>query len=655
MHIVSGLPPLSQIDVDAKLGNFSAVTHTPGGPMGGETVIASAILSMKLTGTGLYTGYTRSINMSVLVKFENAAHTAGALIQPFDQYLGIMQGQLPPGDPDFDLLRISAGNDFGMPSPGHTTFSKEGGGWSTESFFDITYRIDFVGAPGGPFAGLSGSTTDVIRLLEGCPRWVPGNADVMHYPQHPDETGWDVQATYPRRLADDWTADATVPVRDLHWWGSFLSGDREPIKKFYLAIYSDVPAGIDYPYSHPGILVWADTVSEYVMTPITPGLFEGWYDPFLAGFSVNDHREYWQYDVILPNAKWFHQTAGVTYWLSISAELADTTLGRRWGWKSTANHYLDDAVYPPIVSAGTCVAPDNGSGTATHPAQCPFDNNDLMYIVNGLPPLSTIECTNIIHSIGGVVETPGGGMGGTQSQFFAQLDLRMKGTGAMAGYNRMVSMPLPLNGMEAGLRTPFTSPQSFPADWRNLQGQLPPGDPDFDLLRITAGSAFGMPSPGNTTFTQVGANWNVESFFDLTYRIDFVGHIPGPFAGMSGSTTGTARIRQGTPIGPPPAPWVDLYEPPTFAPSMDLSFVITGAASSCCVSLTGNTDCDPSDGIDISDLSALIDYLYISFTPLCCPPEGNVDGDPGGGIDISDLSALIDALYISFTPPAPCL
>lgn len=72
----------------------------------------------------------------------------------------------------------------------------------------------------------------------------------------------------------------------------------------------------------------------------------------------------------------------------------------------------------------------------------------------------------------------------------------------------------------------------------------------------------------------------------------------------------------------------------------------------CCVNLTGNVDCDPGDGSDISDLSALIDNLYISFVPLCCTAEANVDGQPG--IDISDLSALIDYLYISFTRPAAC-
>jgi hypothetical protein len=79
---------------------------------------------------------------------------------------------------------------------------------------------------------------------------------------------------------------------------------------------------------------------------------------------------------------------------------------------------------------------------------------------------------------------------------------------------------------------------------------------------------------------------------------------------------------------------------------------VSSSLSSCCVGTTGNVDCNPTDAVDISDLSALIDNLFVSFTSLCCQAEANVDGQPG--IDVSDLTALIDYLYISFTPPAPC-
>jgi hypothetical protein len=78
----------------------------------------------------------------------------------------LIQGQLT-GDPDFDLLRITAGSSFGLPSPGHTTLTRQGppgSGWAVDSFFDITYRIDFVGT-GGTLGGHSGSTTGTVRMV----------------------------------------------------------------------------------------------------------------------------------------------------------------------------------------------------------------------------------------------------------------------------------------------------------------------------------------------------------------------------------------------------------------------------------------------------------------------------------------------------------
>ena len=64
-------------------------------------------------------------------------------------------------------------------------------------------------------------------------------------------------------------------------------------------------------------------------------------------------------------------------------------------------------------------------------------------------------------------------------------------------------------------------------------------------------------------------------------------------------------------------------------------------AQSCCI-VRGNVDCDPEGIVDISDLSLMIDYMFISNTPLCCDSAGNTDGDIEGIIDISDLSLLID-------------
>ncbi|MDZ4722619.1 MAG: hypothetical protein SGI97_01740 [candidate division Zixibacteria bacterium] len=72
----------------------------------------------------------------------------------------------------------------------------------------------------------------------------------------------------------------------------------------------------------------------------------------------------------------------------------------------------------------------------------------------------------------------------------------------------------------------------------------------------------------------------------------------------------------------------------------------------CCLAATGNVDCDLGDVADISDLTALIDNLFISLSPLCCPNEANTDGT--GAVDISDLTALIDHLFISLASTTDC-
>ena len=88
--------------------------------------------------------------------------------------------------------------------------------------------------------------------------------------------------------------------------------------------------------------------------------------------------------------------------------------------------------------------------------------------------------------------------------------------------------------------------------------------------------------------------------------------------------------------------------------SCDYSWAFTYFRGSCCVGQTGNVDHDPGEIIDIGDLTALVDYMFISFTVPHCMPEANVDGSEDGVVDIGDLTAMVDYLFITNTPPAPC-
>jgi photosystem II stability/assembly factor-like uncharacterized protein len=62
---------------------------------------------------------------------------------------------------------------------------------------------------------------------------------------------------------------------------------------------------------------------------------------------------------------------------------------------------------------------------------------------------------------------------------------------------------------------------------------------------------------------------------------------------------------------------------------------------------TGNTNCSTDGKRTLSDITRLIDRVYISKLLLCCEEEGNTNGSTDGKITLSDISALIDHVYIS--------
>ncbi|MBD3257211.1 PKD domain-containing protein [candidate division GN15 bacterium] len=73
----------------------------------------------------------------------------------------------------------------------------------------------------------------------------------------------------------------------------------------------------------------------------------------------------------------------------------------------------------------------------------------------------------------------------------------------------------------------------------------------------------------------------------------------------------------------------------------------------------GNVDNSPDNAVSLGDLTALIDHLFISLTPVACITEADIDlsGQPNPGPDdvtLGDLTLLVDHLFISLSPLAPC-
>ncbi len=176
--------------------------------------------------------------------------------------------------------------------------------------------------------------------------WMPGDGHKMHYPQLPDPNGWDVDTTTDF-IYDDWQCTGSGPVSDIHFWASSQNDGGGPLARIIVEIWSDLPA--DDPlntngFSQPGGKLWEHTFFPADWTVAGPWSGnQGWYAPNPGTVIPNDHFNYQQFNFDNFDDP-FYQDEGTIYWLGIhtvpvSAEDAP------WGWKTTQDHWNDDAAY----------------------------------------------------------------------------------------------------------------------------------------------------------------------------------------------------------------------------------------------------------------------------------------------------------------------
>lgn len=197
--------------------------------------------------------------------------------------------------------------------------------------------------------------------------WDPGDDHKMHFPQLPDQNGWDVSwystGGEPMILADDWTCSQTGPVTDVHVWFSArqdqYNGDLNVFNSISMKIWSNNPVGpggFSVPEQplwnwswFPGEPTGNVTVRQYGQGDQGWIDFESPFDPPV--FTPNDHTGIWQLNVtemVDYAGNPFSQQQGEVYWLSIVIDTADPGTGEpaAWlGWKTSLDHHLDDAVW----------------------------------------------------------------------------------------------------------------------------------------------------------------------------------------------------------------------------------------------------------------------------------------------------------------------
>ena len=73
---------------------------------------------------------------------------------------------------------------------------------------------------------------------------------------------------------------------------------------------------------------------------------------------------------------------------------------------------------------------------------------------------------------------------------------------------------------------------------------------------------------------------------------------------------------------------------------------------SCCVGETGDVNSDGNR--TLTDLTQLVNYLFVTFVPPNCLPAANTNGDAACGITLTDLTRLVNKLFVTFVPCADC-
>lgn len=250
--------------------------------------------------------------------------------------------------PFFMGLEYTAGQTEGTPSilfddnPAPDTCDN----WllSIDGLYQEWYDFWSPPPPGYPVFVVNGDTESPNCEPQICD-WQPGDPYKHHFPQYPDETGWAVNATQPMILAEDFMCMETGWIKDFHFWGAWKNEDIGIIQSFVLSIHEDIPAEQNPDgYSKPGLTLWELDVDQFDFAPVDPPTMEGWYDPATGEVIPDDHYAYWQYNICLSEPDWFWQDSGTIYWVNISAIVDDPTT-TTWGWKSTQDHWNDDAVW----------------------------------------------------------------------------------------------------------------------------------------------------------------------------------------------------------------------------------------------------------------------------------------------------------------------
>jgi len=221
--------------------------------------------------------------------------------------------------------------------------------WAVPGQTFARFRFSSAGVAGPTGPAPDGEVEDYVLHIG-----VPG--EEWKWTQMPDinDTGIDIDGSADFILADDYLCTAPGRVTRVFVWSSWkddcLPFQDDPFGvDFTLSIHADIPADTAAgQHSRPGDLLWFRDFHypEFDAWMWEWPVSEGWMTPPGQYYAPSD-TVCWIYRFDIPEEEAFHQVGmpdePVVYWLDVQARPADPLA--RWGWKTSVNHWNDDAVW----------------------------------------------------------------------------------------------------------------------------------------------------------------------------------------------------------------------------------------------------------------------------------------------------------------------
>jgi len=251
--------------------------------------------------------------------------------------------------------------------------------WEVSEYYSTTVSdgIHTLAIPTVPAAAVTGSTFARMRIAStatGSPVGLAPDGEVEDYEvlieaeppdlpkwiQEPDLTifGVDVCGSYPNLLADDFECRTQEAITNIVIWSSWRDDrvpDGDPASvEFVLSFHGDIPApptggGYSEP-SEPPLWLHYFPAGSYTAEKYRENILEWWYNPDIYNYTnyFPGDTVCWKYTFPVPLQEAFVQTGtvnnAVTYWLDAQM-VSDLPPDMQWGWKSSLDHWNDDAVW----------------------------------------------------------------------------------------------------------------------------------------------------------------------------------------------------------------------------------------------------------------------------------------------------------------------